>query len=219
MVFLAFQADGRFKIMAHKKLIVIGNKIESPSYKDKIIQKDLYIKAIDSMDFVCRINRMMNYGDTTGTKTDGLYIGGWPDFVNIYDGGSHKDIMKEIPHIFMYGWCWVSCFKNHWKDYITEEQKNNIIWCDFDLGRIRMDYQHPCSVISMIDFFCNEKPWCDEYEIWFTGIDVENRGEILANGDPWKNNAHGKGGDKEESYIKKLISEGKLHWLDKELCE
>lgn len=202
-----------------KNLLIIGNKQENPEYKGQTIPLDPYIQRIDSMDFVCRINRMMNYGTTTGTKTDGLYIGGWPDFVQTYHGGEHKDVMKTIPHIFLYGWCWVQNFKYYWKDYITQEQKDNIIWCDFDLGRIRMDYMSPTSTISMIDYFCNTAPWCDDYKIWFTGLDVDNRGEIMRNGDPWKNNSHGKGGDKEESYLRKLMAENKLHWLDKDVWE
>jgi len=200
-----------------KKLIIVGNKKEPPKYNNQLIPIDIYKNAIDSFDFVCRINRMMNYDLTTGTKTDGLYLGGWKDFVEQYHGGEHKDIIRTIPTIFIYGWCWAGYFKNHWKEFITQEQKDNIIWCDFDLGKIRMNYQHPCSVISMIDYFCNTPIWYNNYEIYFTGIDVNNRGEILKNGEFWKNTLHAAGGDIEEAYIRKLMEEGKLKWLEQEI--
>lgn len=199
-----------------KNLIIVGNKV-NPSWDPKFSpNKEKYIQAIDSMDYVCRVNRMNNYGDT-GTKTDGLYIGAWKDYIYDYKGGEHVNLIPSIKDIFMVRIAWQVYFKDVYKKFITEKQKDNLIFCNFNEGRERMKYQHPCSTVSMIDYFCNTSKWCDNYNIYCTGIDVYDREHVLATGEPWANNAHKGGGAQERDYILKLIDQGKLKMLESEL--
>lgn len=199
-----------------KSLIIIGNKPDIPwDERYNPISYD-YKNAINSMDYVCRINRMNNYG-LTGTKTDGLYIGGWKDYIYTYKGGDNVGLIPDIKDIFMVKIAWNLYFKNVYQQFITEEQKNNITFCNFDEGRIRMNYQHPCSVISMIDYFVNTPKWADSYKIYFTGIDVYNRAEVLATGEPWSKNLHKIGGAKERDYLLQLMMLDKIHLLEQEL--
>lgn len=199
-----------------KRLIIIGNKMSRPTYNGVDISMEAYQQAIQNCDYVCRINRMHNYGITTGTKIDGLYIGGWNDYVNNYKGGQHVDVTKTAKNIFVDKRAWPN-FENKCLDFITQEQKNNITICPFIEQKEHIGNPYPCSVILMIDYFATTKPWCDEYEIWVTGIDIENRKDILSNGWQWKTAGHITGAEAEEQYLKKMLDDGKIKHLEKEL--
>lgn len=201
-----------------KKLLIIGNKIEHPNYKGMEIPLDVYKNAIDNMDYVCRINRMHNYG-VTGTKLDGLYLGGWNDFVQLYKGGEHTDLTYTAKDIYVDRRAWVGGFNTKCKQFISDQQFEHITICPFTEQKQHIQYAFPCSVLLMIDYFATEHPWCDEYEVWVTGIDIENRADVIKNGWQWAKNGHPRGAEAEEAYLKRMLAERKIHWLDKELCE
>ncbi|WP_173431791.1 hypothetical protein [Sharpea azabuensis] len=107
--------------MDKKNLLVVGNKIGLPNYNGYYISLKLYNQAIQNMDYVCRINRMHNYNVTTGVKTDGLYIGGWSDFIQQYRGGEHTDVIKTVKDIYVDVRAWNGGFDRKCREFITDE--------------------------------------------------------------------------------------------------
>lgn len=200
-----------------KKLLIIGNKMGLPSYNNYDIPLNTYIEHIESMDYVCRINRIHNYDITTGTKIDGLYLGGWNDFINQYKGGEHTDIIKQVKDVYVDNRAWQGGFKDTCSKFISQEQKDSLTVCTFEEQKKHINYPFPCSVLLMIDYFATTEPWCSEYEIYFTGIDVYNRCDVLSNEWQWKINGHSRGALFEQQYLMKMIAEGKIKWLEQEL--
>lgn len=189
-----------------KRLIVVGNK----EYDDYHLADQ-----VDAFDYVCRINRMTNYYHT-GTKIDGIYLGAWWDWIYVYKGGPYLDIIQEkAKQVFMMEFAYNLNLKedDKWEYFITPEQHKNLTLVDFSPGAIRIGWDHPCSSISMIDYFIRTPEWSDNYEIWFTGLDVENRGDILASGPQWADGEHKEGGDLERMYLERMMQEGRLHHL------
>lgn len=199
-----------------KKLLVIGNKEGNPTYNGEMLPLDKYLDMINSMDYICRINRMQNYGVTTGTRIDGIYIGAFYDYVEKYKGGKNVDALKYAKNIFIDKIAYEGYFVHHFDKFFDKEQISGLTLTNFEEGRERMGYRHPCSVISMIDWFSYNKPWCDEYEIWFCGIDVQDRENVLKYGWQWCG-VHSQGGKQEKEYLEKLMNEGKIKWIDEEL--
>lgn len=178
-----------------KKLLLIGNGPIGKDISDKVNQ----------FDYVFRVNRMTNLHET-GTRIDGVYIGVYKDFLDIYKGGENKEYYKTAGRIFldMYG---KFTLLNKWKDYMTEEQWHNV-------GIIHLFSPVPCATttIRVLDHLLSTS--AKEYEIWIAGIDVEGRGDLMAKGEPWKGTCHAETGYDEEKYLKDLIKNNKIKVLN-----
>lgn len=188
--------------MAKKQLILVGNK---PFSNLSLAE------TIDDYDFVIRVNRMTNYG-LSGKKTDGVFLGMYSDFIEKYDGGEHRDVFKEASNIFS-----VQAVKNNEKvlDYITPEQRDGIEVVKHFYALQDVKVNSITSTVLMLHHLLNSH-WKDEYEITVTGVDIDGRGDIMANGDEWKDNLHGKNGHAEEEWLKSLVEKGLIKYLRNE---
>lgn len=184
-----------------KELLLIGNKPYETFEK---------ANEVNNFDFVVRVNRMTNYG-VTGSKLDGHYLGMYKDFRDVYHGGEHKDLIKLAKQIF----CPQVIKDNteHIFDYITQEQYDNIEIVDIgERPRNEMNCAYPTSTLFMLRHLLSTH-WADEYNIWLTGVDIEGRGELMANGDEWKYTRHATCGQAEENWIKWQVKRGRMKML------
>ena len=188
-----------------KKLLLIGNGPIPIDISDKV----------NEFDYIFRINRMTNF-ETTGNRIDGLFIGIYRDFLEIYKGGKFKDEFKNAKQIFLTE-SLKRNFKNDWQKYITQEQWDNIKFFSFKYNREHIKATQITTTIRILDILTSEKEWFENYEIWICGITVEGRGELMKNGNPWKNTQHCRYGYDEEAFLKKLLEEGRIKRLIPEI--
>lgn len=187
-----------------KKLLLIGNGPIPIDISEKV----------NEFDYVMRVNRMNNFL-TTSSRIDGVFIGAYRDFREIYKGGEFRDYFKFAKDVFlikpMDKW-----FKN-WSDYLTQEQWDNIKFMDFKYNEENIGTAFPTTSLCVLNVLTSFSEWYDNYEIWICGITVEGREELMMNGEPWKKTNHRFDGKKEEQFLKKLIKEGKIKRLIPEI--
>lgn len=186
-----------------KRLILIGN---GP------IPYDIS-GEINTFDYVFRINRMCNLLLTCSDRIDGLFMGAYRDFKEDYLGGPYKDYFKKAGQIFVTPQ--IKSDFREWRDYISEEQWNNIKTMDLfkrNLGNIFRS-NGSTTTIRVLNELTSNPEWTDEYEIWIAGITVNGRGKLMESGAPWINTTHRFYGHKEEAFLKKLIDNGKVKLL------
>jgi hypothetical protein len=188
-----------------KKLLLIGN---GP------IPIDIS-KKVDEFDYVFRINRMTNF-ETTGKRIDGLFIGVYRDFLEIYHGGKFKREFKNAKQIFLTQ-SLKRNFKNDWQDYLTQEQWDNVKLFSFRDNKEHIKAVQITTTIRILDILTSDPEWYENYEIWICGITVEGRGELMKYGAPWAKTSHSKYGYEEEMYLKKLLEDGKIKRLIPEI--
>ena len=188
-----------------KKLILIGNKP---------IENDIS-SVIDSFDYVFRVNRMMNYGNT-GERIDGVFMGIYRDFVEEYKGGPFVDKFKTAGQIFISkSMKRLSSAYFDWTKWITAKQYNNLGIIDYSKYRSHFYNTSVCTSLRVLDYLISEERWTREYEIWICGLDVEDRANILMTGDAWKNTTHSKkeAAEGEERYLKEKLNSGVIKRL------
>ena len=187
-----------------KKLLLIGNGPIPIDISDKV----------NEFDYVMRVNRMTNFL-TTGTKIDGVFIGAYKDFREIYKGGEFKDYFKTAKEVFLTDnlqkW-----FKN-WDEFLTQEQWDNVKLMDFRYNKEKIGTEFPTTSLCVLNVLTSFPEWYENYEIWICGITVEGREELMYNGDAWKRTNHRFDGKKEEDFLKRLINENKIKRLIPEI--
>ncbi len=184
-----------------KKLILVGNKPPKRIGLRKII---------DSFDYVLRISRM-NYLYLTGNKIDGIYLEANAVFKKIFNGGNHKDKIKNAKNIFMHEYCYDN-FKE-WKSYLTDRQHNSVEIISHLPAIQAIDYDKPTSPILILVHLLNSE-WKDLYDIYITCLDVENRDTLIDNNTFWA--FHKGGGVYEKEYLIKLIKDGTIQRIEDE---
>lgn len=176
-----------------KRLILVGNKIP---YKNNLAG------MVDSFDYVIRISRMNNFGKT-GHKTDGLYIEANHQYKYVFEGGEYKNEIRNVNSIFMRKY-WHDKF-NEWPSYMTRQQYDTIELINEDKAVKDIGFERPTSAMLMLSHLINSS-WIDNYKIYFTCMDVENRSKLINNNPLWA--YHNGGGEFEEFYLKSLIDDG-----------
>ena len=178
-----------------KKLLLIGNGPIPIDISDNV----------NEFDYVLRINRMTNL-PTTGDKIDGIFIGAYNDFFNIYKGGEFKEYFKKAKDIFLTQKL-KERFEDKWKDYLTKEQWENLTLLSFknNVGNVKAN--PITTTIIVLDVLTTFPEWHENYEIWIAGITVEGRGQLMSTGEPWSKTLHKMQGYKEECFLKLLLKE------------
>lgn len=191
-------------MLQKKKLLLIGNGPIPIDISDKV----------NEFDYVMRINRMNNFL-TTSSRIDGVFIGAYRDFREIYKGGEFRDYFKTAKEVFLTDnlkkW-----FKN-WDEFLTQEQWDNVKLMDFRYNQENIGTAFPTTSLCVLNVLTSFSEWYDNYEIWICGITVEGREKLMMNGEPWKKTNHRFDGKKEEQFLKKLIEEGKIKRLIPEI--
>lgn len=187
-----------------KRLILVGNKE---------IFTDIS-PIINSFDYVFRINRMNNF-EYTGERIDGIFLGIYNDYINIYKGGPYVNKLKTAGQIFM-----TPLMKHHrslstWTKWISAKQYNNIGLIDFDKYRKNFNHYSICTSLRVLNHLISEETWYSEYEIWFCCLDVEGRAKLLMTGEPWKDTNHSssRAAECEEAWLLDKLKSGKLKRL------
>lgn len=184
-----------------KKLIVIGNKP---------IDHDMSF-IDEEFDYILRINRMINFGNT-GNRIDGLFLGAYTDFKKVYKGGEYRQWFMSVKDIYLTDQIKRN-FRN-WNEFITKIQWDNAISWDFVKAKKELGCNATSSICTLWTIL-NDPGFTSEYEIWFTGLDIE-RGEMMKVGDPWKNTGHNNAGKGETDFLKNSINQGILKYLSDE---
>lgn len=187
-----------------KRLILIGNKELSTDISP----------IINSFDYVFRVNRMNNFG-YTGERIDGVFLGIYKDYINIYKGGPHVDKLKTAGQIFMTPLMKRYSSLSDWTKWVTAKQYNNVGLFDFDKHRKNFNHSAVCTSLRVLNHLISEEVWYSNYEIWFCGLDVEGRADLLMSGDPWKNTRHSlrAAAISEENWLLDKLRTGKLKRL------
>lgn len=178
-----------------KKLILVGNK---PTYRSGLHA------IVDSFDYVLRISRMNNLGDT-GNRINGIYLEANNVFKHILKGGENKDEIKRARHIFMNSY-WYDSFQE-WEDYLTVEQYRSVEIINYKAAIEAIGFERPTSAVLMLAYLLNSS-WKDEYQIHVTGLDIENRAGLIDNNSLWS--YHDGAGVFEENYLKTMIANGTI---------
>lgn len=178
-----------------KKLIVVGNK-------------DISCSIVDTFDYVIRINRMTNYGNT-GYRTDGLYLEANNVFKNIYTGEMLKKLIDEETHIFMNP-KWYRQFYE-WRSYLTPRQYMLAELIDYDSICSDIGVHNPTSGVSLLVHLLNSS-WRQEYDIYIVGFELEDRLGMIDNNVYWA--WHYGAGEAELTYLNKCIESGILKVLE-----
>jgi hypothetical protein len=184
-----------------KRLIVVGNK---PPRKSGLAEE------IDAFDYVVRVNRM-NYLGAAGNSIDGLFLEANMQFKYKYYGGTNRQRIKEAGKIFMRT-LWYERFAD-WSQYLAPAQYNNIEIIDESFAVNETGFRRLTSSILLIGYLLNST-WSDNYQIYMTCLDVENRVETMNNDNIW--NWHMGAGKVEQEYLLKQIKLSNLIRLNDE---
>ena len=190
--------------MGKKTLLLIGNGPIPIDISDKV----------NEFDYVMRVNRMTNFS-TTGTRIDGVFIGAYHDFREIYKGGEFKDYFKTAKEVFLTDN--LKKWFTDWSEFLTQEQWDNVKIMDFHSNLENIGRTFPTTTICVLNVLTSDPQWYEKYEIWICGITVEGREELMYNGAPWIKTTHRFDGKKEEEFLKKLIAEGRIKRLIPEI--
>lgn len=178
-----------------KKLVVVGNK-------------PISYPLVDTFDYVIRINRMTNYGDT-GYRTDGLYLEANDVFKSIYTGKMLKERISEDTHIFMHP-DWHKKFEE-WPDFLSVQQYALTELVDYATICTLINCSNPTSGVTLLAHLLSTD-WVEEYDIHIVGFELQNRVEMIDK-DPYWSWHHG-AGVAELSYLNRCIESGVLKVLE-----
>ena len=156
-----------------KKLVFVGNK---PPMRETLSNE------IDSFDYVMRINRM-NYLGHAGNRIDGLYLEANHEFNHEFKGGENKKSIKNAGQILMRPF-WYGHFSN-WEEYLTEEHYKNIGLIEDRSAIAETGFERLTTSILLLGYLLNSH-WSEEYDIYITCLDVENRALLIDNFPIWK---------------------------------
>lgn len=191
-----------------KKLIVVGNKP---------IEQDLS-KEIDNFDFVIRVNRMNNYGNT-GSKTDFLAVDPHNEFFELVQKPFDKfnNAKKLIINTFFFSPKAAAMLLQ--KGIFKRQQLSEAIkicFQDYRRNLVERYVGYDDNSINFTNFFimlCYAiEFYSKDYQIWFTGIDVNGRGDMMKTNDIWIEN-HSHAGEIEERLLKEFIDNNTIHQL------
>ena len=184
-----------------KRLILVGNK---PACRAGLPT------LVDSFDYVLRISRMNNLGDT-GNRIDGIYLEANHVFKYVFKGGENREEIKRAKNIFMHR-NWYDNFQE-WNEYLTEEQYYSVEVIDHEAAIKDIGFERPTSAVLMLAYLLNS-PWKDKFHIHITGLDVENRAGLIDNNPLW--GYHNGAGKYEEEYLKRMIRNGIIERIEDE---
>lgn len=187
--------------MDKKRLIVVGNK---PPKRAGLAA------AIDSFDFVLRVNRMNHLGPT-GSRIDGLFLEANEEFKERYRGGANKMRTKDAGMLLMRR-IWYTRFDT-WSEYITPIQYNRIEVIDDNPAIRETGFRRLTSSILLLGYLLHSK-WSEDYHIHITCLDIENRAMVLDNDPTWRH--HQGAGAIEQAYLLKQISTNRITRLNDE---
>lgn len=174
-----------------KKLILVGNK--PPQIKN-------LAKKIDSFDHVIRVNRM-NYLGQTGSKIDGVFFEPNLQMTRVFNGGRFKQEIKKASTIFMRE-KYHQRFQESYLEYITQDQYNNVELINESYAIEAAKFERLTSSVKLLGHLLNSS-WKQEYVIYITCLDVENRAYLIDNDLTW---THHKGaGIPEQEYLEKQL--------------
>ncbi|RQO73764.1 hypothetical protein DBR40_13220 [Pedobacter sp. KBW01] len=184
-----------------KNLILVGNK---PPMREPLGNE------IDSFDYVMRINRM-NYLGHSGNRIDGLFLEANTEFTKIFKGGDNKKSIKSAGQILMRN-CWYEMF-SEWREYISERQYNGIEIINERNAISETGFERLTSPVLLLGHLLNSG-WAEQYNIWITCLDIENRAIMIDNHSIWQ--WHKGAGLFEERYLKNKLKSGQIFRLKDE---
>lgn len=184
-----------------KRLILVGNK---PVYRTGLHM------IVDSFDYVLRVSRMNNLGDT-GYRIDGIYLEANNIYKTVFEGGENKNEIQKASNIFMHRY-WYEQFQE-WELYLTRQQYDTVEIIDHEAAIQDIGFERPTSTVLMLAYLLNSS-WNDRYHIHITGIDVANRAELIDGNPLWS--YHNGAGIYEEKYLKNLIRNGVITRIEDE---
>ena len=184
-----------------KKLVFVGNK---PPMRETLSNE------IDSFDYVMRINRM-NYLGHTGNRIDGLCLEANHLFKHEFKGGENKKSIKNAGQILMRPF-WYGHFSN-WEEYLTEEQYKNIELIEDRFAINETGFERLTTSILLLGYLLNSH-WSEEYDIYITCLDVENRALLIDNFPIW--NWHKGAGLYEQRFLMDKLKNKQIFRLEDE---
>lgn len=89
--------------------------------------------------------------------------------------------------------------------YLTDQQYDTVEIIDHETAIKDIDFERPTSAVLMLAYLLNSS-WKDRFHIHITGLDIENRAELIDRNPLWS--YHNGAGIFEEKYLKELIANG-----------
>ena len=173
---------------------------------------------IDKFDFVIRINRMNNYGNT-GTKTDLLAVDPHNEFFELVEKpfDKYNNAKKLIINTFFFSP--KSALLLLQKGIFKQQQLSNAIklcFQDYRRSLVERYVGNDDGSINFTNFFimlCYAIDfYSNDYQIWFTGVDVNGRGDMMKTNDIWLKN-HSCAGEVEEALLNQFMDNNIIHQL------
>ena len=205
-----------------KKLLLFGNKqIDN-------VDKEM-IDIINSFDIIMRVNKMDNLTET-GNRVDWW----WFDYCTCIEEFNAKNYLANVTKI-MTNWKSICILKLNDANYneksilrlffpklpdnyvlIKNKNYQNCSICERNkYWDINIENKTvPTTFIIALSHLIDE--YSDEYDIYITCTDLEGRGELYKTNPIWSNSWHCNVGQHEEDYIKLMMKEGKIKYLDVE---
>ncbi len=189
--------------MRSKKLLVVGN---AP------IDTDMS-KELKDFDYIVRVNRMTNY-ERCKSKTDllllDIYIGSEWSYIASANNSKRFSTVKNV--ISFTDPPKIVCDKIGITDKAYENMKITSFH-DLDIKKYFPNYEynnHRITNSMWMLLYCIEN-FSNDYEIWFTCMDVEGRAGL-----PYLNKhmAHRGAAQDEENFLKTMIANGTIHFLN-----
>ena len=173
---------------------------------------------IDKFDFVVRVNRMNNYGNT-GTKTDLLAVDPHSEFFELVEKpfGKYNDAKRLVVNTFFFSPKSASMLLQ--KGIFKQQQLANAIklcFQDYRRGLVERYVGNDDGSINFTNFFITLcyaiDSYSNDYQIWFTGVDVNGRGNMMKTNSTWTKN-HSCAGEAEEKLLNQFIGDNIIHQL------
>lgn len=190
------------------KLIIVGNKI---------IDKDIS-KKVDNFDYVIRLNRMSNYGNT-GYRTDLWLADFHNEFFKLVQKPYDKYLNAKTLLIntdrpitaYIKGLKYGIIAKNQLSSAkkiqikkIAEQLLGKQDWIK--------NKTMPTNYFLLTKYIIDN--YLDKAEIWTTGIDIEKRDVLFNTHSAYENSWHNNIGQFESMMLNKWIQDKKLHVLE-----
>lgn len=178
-----------------KKLVVVGNK-------------DTLCPAVDTFDYVIRVNRMTNYGNT-GYRTDALYLEANNTFKATYTGDKLRERITKDTHILMNPY-WHRRFEE-WPTYLSAQQYALTELIDYELIGRTVGCSNPTSGVALLVHLLSTE-WSENYDIHIVGFELQNRANMIDNEPYWA--WHHGAGEAESVYLNNCVELGLIKPLD-----
>lgn len=202
----------RLKDYQNKNILIIGNKPIKQLSKEQI-------DFINSFDIIIRVNGMNNLNETGG-RVDWWWLNVWDwevlkNNIGDKDYSSTKVVFVDKPSE---NFCFGENLYINLPQLSDKTLKFNTRWTSTDLCNkfnldisIESERTIPTTDVICISYMINKFP---NSKLYLTCLDIEGRGKLMRTHPNWKNTWHENVGDLESNFLKSLIKNKNIEYVE-----